>query len=246
MNSLHVSAVARGVFLELLRRKDLAVAGLFVGLYLLFVASARFVGFDNPATGTFLLNLSLTLIVGLCHLITLTTAARQFPDEFERRTLYPLLARPIRRGDLLLGKWGASTAAGILLFAALSFLALLLVPRLESYDGGTLFQFLALQPLALAMTAAIGVLFSLVFPRLPGLFLAAALVFGSGPLTRFAKGIPIFHLLPNPGRMNLTLRYTDGIQPLAGFDFLLLLAYGFIWTAVLTFAASILFQRRSI
>lgn len=246
INFRHIAAVGRGVFLELVRRKDLGVAALFAGLYMLFVAAARFVGFDNPATGTFLLNLSLTLIVGLCHLVTLTTAARQFPDEFERRTLYPLLARPIRRADVLLGKWGASTAAGILLFGALVILVLLLVPRLESYENTTLLQFLALQPVALAMTAALGVQFSLLFPRLPGLFLAAALVFGSGHLTRFARGMPVFHLLPNPNRMNLTLRYTDGIAPLPGFDFLLLLAYGFLWTGVLIWTARVLFQRRRI
>ena len=242
----HISIVARGALLEMSRRKDLAILGLFMGIFLLLIALSRFVGFDNPATGTFLLNLSLTLIVGLSHLVTLTMAARQLPDELERRTLYPLMARPVRRADILTGKWAACVLTGLLTFTALTLLTVILVPRLETYAAGTLAQLFLLQFPAIALTAALGIAFSIFFPRLLGLFLAATLVFGAGQLLRFSGSLPLLHLLPDPGRLNLVLRYTDGIAPLAANDFLLAFLYASLWTGVLLTAACQRFERRSV
>ena len=244
--STQMLAVASGVFLELVRRKDFTVLGILAGLFLAFLAAARFVGFDHAAAGTFLLNLSLTLIVGLAHVIALVTAARQLPDEMERGTIYPLLARPIRRSDVLLGKWTAATAAGMVVFYLLGGAALGLIPKLEPYEAGTLAQLLALQAPALAVTAAAGMLFPLWLARAPGLFIAAAIVFGAGPLARVGGGLWPALILPDPGRLNLVLRYTDGIAPIPGIHFLLLLLYGVLWSLLLLTAAAYSFQRRSL
>lgn len=246
INPTHVLLIARGAVLEMLRRKDLAVLGMFMGLFLLLVAVSRFVGFENPATGTFLLNLSLTLIVGLSHLIALTMSARQMPDELERRTLYPLMARPVRRADVILGKWSASLFTALVVFAALMILALLLVPKLEAYQTGTLLQLLALQLPALGFTAALALFFSLRMPRLLGLFLSAILVYGAGHVINFGRNFPILHALPNPGRLNLVVRYTDGVAPLAGGEFLMLFLYACLWMALLVSATIRLFQARSV
>lgn len=246
MNTTHVLIILRGVMIELLRRRDFVVLLIFALAYLLFVAAARFAGIDDPATGTFLLNLSLSLITVLAHIVALTTAWRQLPDEIDKGTIYPLLARPVSRAEVLLGKWAAGAAAGGVLFAALAACALLLVPRIEVYELSTLLQLLVLQLPALAMTGAIGILFSLLLPRLPGLLIAAALVFGSGALVRFAGRWYVPYLLPDPWRLNLVLRYTDGIAPLSGYDFILLFFYGSLWTCVMLFFSSALFQRRRI
>ncbi|MCC5851064.1 MAG: ABC transporter permease subunit [Verrucomicrobia bacterium] len=246
INCNHVLLIARGAVLEMLRRKDLAVLGLFMGLFLLLVGVSRFVGFDNPATGTFLLNLSLTLIVGLSHLIALTMSARQMPDELERRTLYPLLARPVRRADVILGKWSASLFTGLVVFSAMMFLALVLVPKLETYQIGTLLQLLVLQLPALAFTAALGLYFSMRMPRLLGLFLGAILVYGAGYVVSFGRNFPIVHVLPNPGRLNLVVRYTDGVAPLAAGEFLMLALYACLWIVLLVAATIRLFHTRSV
>ena len=245
-NPDHITIIARGALLEMSRRKDLAILGMFMGIFLLLIAISRVVGLENPATGTFLLNLSLTLIVGLSHLVTLTMAARQLPDELERRTLYPLMARPIRRADILTGKWSACLLTGLLTFVTLTLLAILLVPRMEPYAFGTLLQLILLQVPALALTAALGIAFSIFFPRLLGLFLAATLVFGAGQLLRFSGSLPLLHLLPDPGRLNLVLRYTDGIAPLGLADFLIAFVYASLWAGVLLTAACQRFERRSI
>ncbi len=242
----HILIIARGVGLELLRRRDLVVLGVFAVLLLGFLAVARTVGFENPATGTFVLNLALTVAVGLGQVVALVTTARQMPDEFEHRTIYPLLARPVRRRDLLLGKWLAGTLTGAGVVAVLGIPAWLLVPRLEPYSTGTLLQLLLLQPGALAVIAAGGLAATLLLPRLPALFAAAAVLFGSGHLVRLARGWAPLQALPDPGRLTLVLRYTDGAGPLAATEFVLLLAYAGLWSALLLGAGIFAFDRRSL
>ncbi len=243
---IRIGAIARGTLLEAVRRKDLAVLGLFAGVLLILLASARAVGIDNPATGTLLINLTLTLIIGLAHLITLAMAGRQMPEELENRTLYPLLARPVRRVEVLLGKWSACVLVGLTVFAALVIPALLLAPRLEHYAIGTLAQLLLLQPAALGVTAALAIMLSLALPRGPAFCVAALAVFGGDGLTRLMRGLPTAHGFPNPGRMNLALRYTDGIGPLTATDIAVLLLYGILWTTLLLGAAARLFRNRSV
>lgn len=246
MNTTHLVAIGKGSVLEMLRRKDLAVLGLFMTLYLLFLAAARFVGVETPAAGTFLLNLSLTLITALAHLLTLLTSARQMPDELERRTIYPLMARPVLRAEILLGKGLASWLVGVVIYGVLLIPTLLLVPRMESYNVAMLLQTLLLQPVALAMTASIALCFSLLFPRVMAVFLSAILVFAAGMLARVPMIAFVAKGLPDPGRLNLVLRYTDGIGPLGAVDFLSLVVSGLLWSILFVLAAVQVFQRRSV
>jgi len=242
----HILLIARAAGLEMLRRRDLAVLGLFAIILLGFLAIARAVGFDNPATGTLVLNLSLTLVAALAQVMALVTAARQMPDEFENRTIYPLLARPVHRVDILVGKWLAATVTGIGVVTVLGLPAWLLVPRLEPYHAETLMQLAILQPAAVAVVAAGGLASTLLLPRLPALFAAATILFGSGHLLRVARGWRLLYILPDPGRLNLVLRYTDGAAPLPAAAFGWLLIYAALWTVLLLGAAGFLFQRRSL
>lgn len=242
----HIGLCAAGALLEMRRRRDVALAVLFAGLLAGSLALARWIGIDNPSTGTFLLNMGLSLAIGVSQLITLFMAARQIPDELERRTIHPLLARPVRRADVLLGKWAASVLVGTGLFVALLIPVLALVPRLESVAAGTLLQALLLHLLSLAFIAALATAFTLWLPRAPGLLIAAALTFGAGPLLRLSRAFPPFYALPDPGRLDLVVRYTDGIAPLPASDFLLLIAYAVLWTALLLGGAIHAFQRRSL
>lgn len=241
-----VLLIARASMLDAVRRRDLAVLGIFAGLLLAFLVAARWTGLEKPAAGTFLLNMSLTLVLFATHLTTLLVAARQFPEELEQRTLYPLLARPVRRLDVVLGKWAAAWMMGCGLLLGLLLPVLLLAPQLEYYDPRTLTQMLALQPLALMTTAAVSVALSLALPR--GLAVAAALllVFGADHLTRFAARFPLAHMLPNPSRLNMTVRYTDGIGPLSAGQWTALAGAGLLWTLALLMLAGRHFSRRNL
>jgi len=241
-----VGIIARFALLELLRRKDLAVLGLFAGISLVFLGLARIVGFETPSAATFTLNLSLTLITGLAQLMTLLMAARQIPDELERRTLFPLLARPVSRADILLGKTLAAWGTGLVVYFSLLLPVLVLVPRLESFAAGTFWQMIALIPPGLAVTAAMGMCLSMLVPKGMAIVLGGVLLFGAASMGSWRWAGRLLHLLPVPGKLDLTLRYTDGALPLAGGSLMLSLVYALIWTVLLLGLSIRLFSRRAL
>ena len=242
----HSVAVGAGAWLEISRRGGLAAAALLAAAFVFGLSAARLVGYDDPSAATLVLNLGITLSGFLSQLAALVLASRQLPDEIERRTLHPMLARPVLRAEVLLGKWGAAVFAALALFAATILPVFFLVPRLEPCSLATLFQGIALFPLSVAFVAALGIAFSVWLPRAPGLLVAATFAFGSSLLVRLGDSFPVLRALPAPGRLNLALRYTDGIGPLPTSDFLLLAAYALLWTLLLLRGAARSFENRSL
>ncbi len=247
-----VQLVGRGVFIELLRRKDLYVLAFFMGLFLLGVAIVRLVGIENAATATFLLNLGLTLAYFSAHLLTLLLTARQMPDEVENRTLYPLLAKPLERRHLLAGKWAAATAGGTLVYAALFLVAWGFTPRYHAYSTGCLLQMLLLQPVSIGMLSAFALCGSLFMPRAVNLVVLLTLFMGGSAVAGLlsARLRPAFawvaSYLPRFSDLNLTMRYTDGIGALGAGEFLAIAAYALIFTVLALSLAAWRFERRAL
>jgi ABC-type transport system involved in multi-copper enzyme maturation permease subunit len=94
-------AIAKVVILEMYRRKDfyvlLALTVLITGL----MGSVTF--FDDPKVGRYLKEICLSLIWLSSLFIAIATMARQLPAERESRTIFPLMAKPVSRGQVLLG-----------------------------------------------------------------------------------------------------------------------------------------------
>jgi Cu-processing system permease protein len=118
-------ALASASILESVRRKDLWVA---VILSVLMIGAAGMLGrFGVKGLETFLKSAALTVVNLLSVVLAVIFTARQIPEEVSRRTVYPLLARPISRFDLLFGKFLGAYALsllGLLLFALIAFGAL--------------------------------------------------------------------------------------------------------------------------
>ena len=109
--------LARSVLLESLRRKDLWVVAILGFVIIIAASTLGFFGFDGLEI--FAKDLAVTVLGLFSTIITVLTACRLIPDEIKNRTLYPLLARPITRFDLLLGK-----LMGAVLVTWISFLIL--------------------------------------------------------------------------------------------------------------------------
>ena len=165
--------------LELVRRKDLYVLILLMMVFCVGAVGARVAGVDDAASGTFLLNLGMTLAYAFSHVLTLLLGARQVPDELEKRTIYPLLARPVSRGEYLIGKWAAGVLCGVACYLLFLLLVWLSAPHLETYDAMLLLQTVVLVSVSLALTVALAMLLSLLLPKamsivVLGAYLAAA------------------------------------------------------------------------
>ena len=98
-----IFAVARITFQEIIRDKVLLNIVLFSGLLLLIAYAASFLTFITPERvvidfGFSAMNIS-------CAMIAIFHGAGMISKEFERRTIFVALARPISRFQFLLGKY---------------------------------------------------------------------------------------------------------------------------------------------
>ncbi len=119
-----IRAVAGASLLEMVRRREIYAALILTLVLLTPLALVNFFGVEGIVRH--LREAALLLIWIFSIIITITCAARQFPGELERRTILPLLSKPVSRGDVVLGKYfGAfAAAAGTLIVFYLCYLLL--------------------------------------------------------------------------------------------------------------------------
>ncbi|WP_309710736.1 ABC transporter permease [Armatimonas sp.] len=148
-------ALSHATVLESVRRKDLYVAMI---LSFLMIGMAALVGrFGVQGLDIFLKSATLTVINLLSVILAVVFSARQLPEEISRRTIYPLLARPISRTDLLIGKF-----LGVFCLAGLGLLVFGLIGwgTLSVYGmhpGVIFWQYLALRLFVLMLLCAVTV-----------------------------------------------------------------------------------------
>ena len=113
-------ALAKGVVLESLRRKDLWVVGILGGLIVCAAGAMGVFGLDGLEA--FAKDLAVSVLSLFSTVVAVLISSRVMGEELRQRTLYPLLARPVSRLDLLLGKW-----LGTVLVSWIAFLVLVVM-----------------------------------------------------------------------------------------------------------------------
>jgi len=162
---------------ELYRRKDLIVVFLLGAVILLPLAF--FSPFGVAGASRYISEMALLLVWVFSIAIGLGVSARLFPPEFESRTIFPLLAKPVGRGTILLGKYlGALAASSLALAVFYLAYALLLGLRQGSWFPPILLQAFVLHVGFLAVVTALGLLGSLLLTPAANLTLCALLVVG--------------------------------------------------------------------
>lgn len=160
LNNIH--AIASVVIKELYRRKDFYVLFVLTALMTLIMGSANF--FNEDKIVRYVKELCLFLIWVSSLVIAVTTAARQIPAERENRTLFPLLAKPVTRNQLVLGKFlGCWLACGLMLVVFYTFFAIVSGAREHYWPLLNYFQAITLHWFMLGIVTAMALLGSIVF-----------------------------------------------------------------------------------
>ena len=158
----NISAVAGIVVKELYRRKDFYVLFILTALICLVMASVNI--FNDTKIIRYLKEICLLLIWISSLVIAITTTARQIPAERENRTLLPLLAKPLKRTQLILGKFfGCWFACGLALICFYVFFGALAASREPRWLVLNYFQAAVLHWFMLGVVVALTLLGSLVF-----------------------------------------------------------------------------------
>lgn len=155
-------AVAGIVIKELYRRKDFYV--LFIVTILICLVMASINIYNDANVVRYIKEICLDLIWVCTLVVAVTTTARQIPAERENRTLLPLLAKPLTRVELILGKFlGCWLACGLALLCFYLFFGALAASREHHWFLTNYLQAGVMQWFMLGVVVALSLLGSLVF-----------------------------------------------------------------------------------
>ena len=157
-----IFAMAIVVIKELYRRKDFYVLFVLTALITLLMGTVNF--FNDDKVVRYLKEITLLLIWVSSLVIAIVTTARQLPAERENRTIFPLLAKPVSRAQVLIGKFlGCWLTCALALIIFYTFFAVVSGAREHQWPVLNYFQALWLHWWMLAVVIAMTLLGSLVF-----------------------------------------------------------------------------------
>ena len=157
-----IVAIAGVVIKEMIRRKDFYVLFFITALITLVMGSVTL--FHDPHIVRYLKEICLLLIWISALVIAVTTAARQIPAERENRTIFPLLAKPVTRTQLIFGKFlGCWLAVGITLIVFYLFFGVVAMSKEHAWPLANYFQAIWLHWVMLGIIIAMTLLGSLIF-----------------------------------------------------------------------------------
>jgi len=162
-NSMNTIWALTGVVIkELYRRKDFYVLFVLTALITLAALSVNF--FNDPKIVRYVKDVCLLLIWLSTLIIAIVTTARQIPAERENRTIFPLLAKPVSRAQVIVGKFlGCWLACGLALFVFYLFFVVVVGLREPHWQIVPYLKSLGLQWMMLAIVIALTLLGSILF-----------------------------------------------------------------------------------
>jgi Cu-processing system permease protein len=256
---LPIQAIAGVVIRELYRRKDFYVLFVLTALITVVLGSVNF--FNEDRIVRYLKEICLFLIWVSSLVIAITTAARQIPTERENRTLFPLLAKPVTRNHVVLGKFfGCWYASGLCLFVFYLFFAIISGAREHAWPIAHFFQGFMLHWFLLGIVTALSLLGSIVFAApssnntitfvvVTGILLMAghlnkmALNLGE-PLQTFVYAI--YYALPHLEFFDMRDLLIHNRPPVPWLIWLAALGYGVVYMAIFLGATCFLFRKKAI
>ena len=255
----NLGLVAKTIGIEAVRRKEIYA---IVLISLALVAGLRLVSFFHmEGLGKFYREVSLKIINAATALTVIFLAARQLPREFKNRTLYPLMAKPIRRDSFLLGKF-----LGVMLAAAFCyglFMVVFLIASLtikSSLNTELFLQFVYLQFWNYAVLGSMAFLLSLLLDIDAAVTVCALIYVLSQVLMTLMSYIydyinawqqtlllGLHFVVPQLSLFDLSAKLVHGIwPPIASWAVLALTAYGAVYTLLYLSASYLFFRRRSL
>lgn len=254
-----VFAVAGVVIKEMYRRKDFYVLLILTVVITAMMGSIKF--FDDDKIARYLKEGCLLLIWVSSLIIAIGTIARQLPAEKESRTIFPLLAKPISRAQLVAGKFlGCWLACGIALLCFYVFFGCLSFSRERHWFLLNYFQAATLQWAMLGIVIGLALLGSLVFaaPSSNGticfVFVLGVLFVGrylnrqalllAQPFRAFVYSI--YYLIPHLEIFNVRERIVHDWPVIEWRWYLVALLYAAAYSGLLVFLSCLAFRRKAL
>jgi len=241
---IRVLTLAKVVWLDVLRRKDFYVLLILLAILLIALVSMNVFGLGGVSA--YVADIGLLLAWIFSWILAISIGCRLLPQEESRGTIFALLAKPVKRIELLVGKWLGAWA----IVSVATFMFYLLIFGVTMLRGWTLPAWVALEALFLhSMVIAIIIAAAVMFSTRLNSDAAATL---TGALTAtsflFVPRIPefvatvgglrgglmlfLYNILPHFEIFDLRMRVLHNYGAISPVTFLMIAAYGLLVTSV--------------
>jgi len=243
---------------ELVRKKDFYVLFIFMVILLTLLFYQSF--FQIEGITRYIKDFGYSLMMFFSFVIAVTFAAKQLPSEIESRTIYPLLAKPLSRHMVILGKFCGSVSVSVI-----SFVLFFLVFGVFYVMGGEISGLVLLGQgflfgiLFLSLVSALVIFFSNFMTMSASVtlsFLLYIVIGGFSDSIRetvlFSKGLAsvasgiLYYLLPHFDFYDLRVRITHAWDPLPCWVVAVVTVYTLIYCFALLYFAGVIFRRRKL
>jgi ABC-type transport system involved in multi-copper enzyme maturation permease subunit len=254
---IRVFTIARIVWIEMLRRKDVYVLLVLLAALLVALLSANVFGLGGVVD--YVKETGLLFAWVFSWGLAVAVSARELPEEEKRGTVYSLLAKPVSRFELLVGKWLGSW--GVVSAATLCFYGLLVAvvaTRGGSLAPSVLVQAYLLHVMALSVICALTLALStrmnfdaaatlslaitvgafLILPRVPDLLTHAQGL-------RRSSMLVLYWALPHFEVFDMRQRLVFGNDPVSWSVVFGVILYGVLLTSSLIGVGWLVYRKRS-
>ena len=253
-----LSAIALNTFREAVR--DRVLYNLIIFALILVASAPLFSQISIQIERLVLVNAGLSSISLFGVIIAIFLGIGLVSKEIERKTLYTILSRPVRRWEFVAGKYLGLVLTLIVNAALMTlgfFMALLITQRKLTGQDGSLLVAIYFIILAFLMITAVTLLFSsFSTPIFSAIFAFAVFVIGTfgDDLRNFAAlahGITKWaatgaaYLLPNFAPLNVISQAAHD-QPISGSLILFNTLYALVYSIAATAGAVLIFERRNL
>ena len=253
----NVGVLTWAALVETVRRKDLYVVWMLAVFGLIGGAALARIGVRGIET--FARDIALTVVNCLSIALCIWFAARQMPEELQRRTLFPLLARPVQRFDVLLGKFLAVWLLSGLALVVLAVIATLNLHFHQAAIGPIFWQYLFVRALSFGPIAALTIALSLVMSPpatviLSGLLTLCGTMFArslaeavreAGPVAQ-APLTTLYFLLPHLDLFDLSQRAAYNYPPVHAWVLGALTVYALVYVTIFLGLGELRFRRMAV
>jgi ABC-type transport system involved in multi-copper enzyme maturation permease subunit len=253
-----IGTLAGMVWMEMLRRKDVYVLMILLVFLLAYLLGLQF--FESQAAHRYITEMGLLMAWLFSWILCIQLTSRQLPMEERSGTIFPLLSKPVRRWEILAGKWLGSWSAS---FTATAVFYVAVATVVEVRGGQITFPtYLQGYVLHAALLAILSALALMLSTRLTGeaavtlsyliavvcfVFVPKAgemLMYASGPSRGFVLGL--YYGLPHFEFFDLRRRIVHGWGSAPWSVAMGTLIYGAAWTGALLLIAQLLYRGKPI
>jgi len=249
-------AVAQTTFRETIRNKILHnLLGFAIAMMgLAWVVSNWSIGEKDKVITD--LGLTITVLAGV--VIALFTGIVLVYGEVERRTILPILSKPLHRWEFLVGKFVGFSAAVILVYYAMNLFLILLLSAMGRTITWQLLAGIYLASWELELIVALALLFSaFTTPSLSALYTIMLFIAGrfSGDIKEFLSANPlarsrpllevVYSIVPHLSAFNLRREAVHSL-PINAAQVWWPSLYGAIYCILILFIAALVFRRRDL